>query len=106
MNKNKILLNMHYDMIIFSNQLNLSVSVLSILNSFKHLSEFMSNSISFAHAFKILKHSTSIVQEKAFSINNIITASFQILIDQLKKNHTEIFIMSVKNIDRKIVYNI
>jgi len=76
MNKNEILLNMHHDTIIFSNQLNSSVSVLLILNSFKHLNEFMSTSIFFAHAFKILKHSTLIIQEKAFSINNINTASF------------------------------
>jgi hypothetical protein len=105
MNKNKILLNICHDMIIFSNQLNSSVSILLILNSFKHSSELISTLISFTYVFKILKHSALIIQKKAFSINNINVTSFQILIDQLKKNHTEIFIMSVEDIDREIVYN-
>jgi hypothetical protein len=106
MNKNEILLDMHYDTIVFSNQLDLSVSVLLISNSFKHSSELMSISTSFTHAFKILKCSTSIIQKKAFSINNINAAFFQTLINQLKKNHTEVFIMFIENIDREIVYNI
>jgi len=54
---------------------------------------------------KFLKRSTSIIQKKAFSINNINVASFQILINQLKKNHTEVIAMFIENIDRKIVYN-
>jgi len=83
MNKNKILLNMHHDTIVFSNQLNSSVSILLISNSFKHLSKLMSTSTSFAHfkVSKILRRSASIVQEKEFSICNINAASFQILID-------------------------
>jgi len=71
MNKNEILLDMHHDTIIFSNQLDSSVSVLSISNSFKHLNEFMSTLNFFAHVFKIFKHSTSIIQKKVFSISNI-----------------------------------
>jgi hypothetical protein len=81
MNKNELLLDMHHDMIVFSNQLDSSVSVLLISNSFKHSSELMLISISFAHALKILKRSISIIQEKAFSINNIDAAFFQTLID-------------------------
>jgi len=105
MNKNEILLDMHHDMIIFSNQLDSSVLVLLISNSFKHSSKLMSTFISFTHALKILKHSTLIIQKKAFSINNINAASFQILINQLKKNYTEVFAIFIKNIDREIVYN-
>jgi hypothetical protein len=106
MNKNEILLNMHHDMIVFSNQLDSSVSVLSISNSFKHSSELMSTLIFFTHALKILKRSTLIIQEKVFLINNINAAFFQTLIDWLKKNHTEVFAMFIENIDREIVYNI
>jgi len=74
---------MYHDMIIFSNQLNSSVLVLLILNSFKHSSKFMLTSTSFTHlkAFKILKHFTSIIQKKAFSINNINATFFQTLIN-------------------------
>jgi len=59
MNKNKILLNMYYDTIIFSNQLDLSVSILSISNLFKYSNKFMLTSISFINVFKILKCSAS-----------------------------------------------
>jgi len=38
MNKNKILLNMRHDTIIFSDQLNISVSVFSISSNTKHSS--------------------------------------------------------------------
>jgi hypothetical protein len=96
---------MHHDMIVFSNQLDSSVSILLISNLFKHSSEFRSISIFFTYAFKILKHSTSIIQEKIFSISNIDAASFQTLIDQLKKNYTIVFVMFIEDIDRKIVYN-
>jgi len=83
MNKNEILLNMHHDTIVFFNQLISSVSVLLILNSFKHSSKLMSASISFTHfkIFKIFKCLTLIIQKKAFSINNINAASFQTLIN-------------------------
>jgi len=81
MNKNEILLNMHHDTIVFSNQLDSSVSILSILNSFKHSSELRLTSTSFAHTLKILKHSTSTSQKDVCFILNIDAASFQILID-------------------------
>jgi len=105
MNKNEILLNMHHDTIIFSNQLDSSVSILLISNSLKHSNEFRLTSTSFAHTFKILKHSTSTSQKDICFILNINAVSFQILINQFKKNHTKIFIMSVEDIDREIVYN-
>ncbi len=38
MNKNKILLNMKHDTIVFSDQLNISISVFSISSKMKHLS--------------------------------------------------------------------
>jgi len=36
MNKNEILLNMKHDTIIFSDQLNISISIFSILSNMKH----------------------------------------------------------------------
>jgi len=38
MNKNEILLNMRHDAIIFSDQLNISISIFSISSNTKHLS--------------------------------------------------------------------
>jgi len=38
MNKNEILLNMQNDVVVFSNQLNTSISIFSILLNSKHLS--------------------------------------------------------------------
>ncbi len=38
MNKNEILLNMHHDTIIFSDQLDTSISIFSVLSIMKHLS--------------------------------------------------------------------
>jgi len=78
MNKNEILLNMHHDTIIFSNQLNSSVSVLLISNSFKHLSESESTSTFFAHIniSKILKCSASTSQKEVYFILNINAVSF------------------------------
>jgi hypothetical protein len=106
MNKNEILLNIHHDTIVFSNQLDSFISILSISSNAKHLSWLRQISIFFVYALKILKHSALIIQKKAFLINNINAAFFQTLIDQSKKNHTEVFIMFIKNIDKEIIYNI
>jgi hypothetical protein len=81
MNKNKILLNMYHDMIVFSNQLDSSVLILLILNLFKHSNELRLTSTSFTHTFKILKRSTSTSQKNVYFILNINAASFQTLID-------------------------
>jgi len=108
MNKNEILLNMWHDIIVFSDQLNISISVFSISLNAQHLSWLWSTSISSAaHSkiFKMLKHSVLFIQKKLFSIQNIDIAFFQALVKRKKKNQTEIFAMFIKNIDRKIVYN-
>jgi len=57
------------------------------------------------NAFKILKHSTSIIQKESFFIENIDVASFQVLINRLKKNRTKIFAMFVEDINIEIIYN-
>ena len=76
MNKNKILLNMKYDTIVFSDQLDTSILIFSVSLNTKHSSWSRSTLISSATAFKILKHSASIVHEELFSIQNIETALF------------------------------
>jgi len=109
MNKNEILLNMRHDTIIFSDQLDISISIFLISSNTKHSSWSRSTSISSAaHSkiFKMLKHSVSFIQKKSFSNQNIDIVSFQALVKRKKKNQTEIFAMFVENIDRKIVYNI
>ncbi len=108
MNKNEILLNMRHDTIIFSDQLNISISVFLISSNTKHSSWSWSTSISSAaHSkiFKMLKHSVSFIQKESFLIQNIDVISFQALIKRKKKNQTEIFAMFIEDIDRKIVYN-
>ncbi len=107
-NKNEILLNMQHDAIMFSDQLNTSISIFSILLNTKHLSWSWSTLISsaaYSNVFKILKHSVLIVQKESFLIQNIDVISFQALIKWLKKNHTKLFAMFIKNINREIVYN-
>ncbi len=108
MNKNEILLNMHHDTIIFSDQLNTSISIFSVSSNKKHLSWSRSTLISLAaHSkiFKMLKHSVSFIQKEFFSIWNIDVIFFQALINRKKKNHTKIFAMFIEDIDREIVYN-
>ena len=107
-NKNEILLNIRHDTIIFSDQLNISISIFSISLNTKHSSWLQLTSIfSAAHnnASKILKHSVSIIQKESFSIQNINVVSFQALVKRKKKNQTEIFAISIEDIIRKIIYN-
>jgi len=108
MNKNEILLNMRHNTIVFSDQLNISISIFSISSNTKHSSWSRSTLISSAaHSkiFKMLKHSVSFIQKKLFSIQNIDVVSFQALIKRKKKNQTEVFAMFIEDINRKIVYN-
>jgi len=108
MNKNEILLNMKHDTIIFSDQLNISISIFSISSNTKHLSWLQSTLISSAaHSkiFKMLKHSVSFIQKESFLIQNINVTFFQALVKWKKKDQTEIFAMFIKDIDRKITYN-
>ncbi len=108
MNKNKILLNMRHDTIVYSDQLNISISIFSILSNIKHSSWSRSTFISSAthsNASKIFKRSVSIIQKESFSIQNIDIVSFQALVKRKKKNQIKIFAMFVEDIDRKIIYN-
>ncbi len=108
MNKNEILLNMKHDTIIFSDLLNISISIFSISLNMKHSSWLRSTSTSSAaHSkiFKMLKHLVSFIQKESFLIQNIDIISFQAFIKRKKKNQTEIFAMFIEDIDRKIVYN-
>ncbi len=107
-NKNEILLNMRHDTIVFSDKLNISISVFLISSNTKHSSWLQSTSISSAaHSkiFKMLKCSVSFIQKESFSIQNIDVIFFQALVKRKKKDQTEIFAMFIKDIDRKIVYN-
>jgi len=64
MNKNEILLNMRHDTIVFSDQLNISISIFSISSNTKHSSwsrSTLTSSTTHSNASKILKHSVSII---------------------------------------------
>jgi len=54
----------------------------------------------------VLQRSASTASKKNFFMFSVRTASFHALIKRSKKNRIEIFTMSIKDIDRKIVYNI
>ncbi len=108
MNKNEILLNMRHNTVVFSDQLNISISIFSISSNMKHFSWSRSTLTSLAaHSkiFKMLKHSVSFIQKESFLIWNIDIIFFQTLIRRKQKNHTEIFAMFIKDIDGKIIYN-
>ncbi len=109
MNKNEILLNMQNDVIVFLNQLNTSISIFSILLNSKHSNWLQSTSLSFIIQTKIfimLKQSVStMTKKKSFSIQSINAASFKTLLNQSKKNQTEVFALFMTDIDREITYN-
>ncbi len=109
MNKNEILLNMQNDVIVFSNQLNTSISIFSISLNSKHSSWSRSTLFSFiiqTKTFIMLKQSASTMTKKeSFSIRSIDAASFKTLLNQLKKNQTEVFALFMTDIDREITYN-
>ncbi len=108
-NKNEILLNMWNNVIVFPNQLNTSISIFSILLNSKHSSWSQSTSLSFIIQTKIsimLKRSVSTTTKKeSFSIRSIDAASFKTLLNQSKKNQTEVFVLFMTDIDREIAYN-
>ncbi len=54
----------------------------------------------------MLQRLTSTASKKNFFMFNVRTASFHALIKRSKKNCIKIFAISIKDIDRKIVYNI
>ncbi len=88
MNKNGILLNMWNDVIVFSNQLNTSILIFSILLNSKHLSWSRSTSSSSTTQTKtsmMLKRLVSITaQKESFSIRSIDAASFKTLLNRSK----------------------
>jgi len=109
MNKNEILLNMQNDVIVFSNQLNTSILIFSILFNSKHSNWSWSTSFSSIIQTKIsimLKRSVSTMTKKeSFSIRSINAASFKTLLNRSKKNQTEVFVLFMTDIDREIAYN-
>jgi len=105
MNKNEILLDMRNDVIIFSNQLKAFISVFSMSVRASHSKWSWSSNSSISSAFKVLQRLTSTASKKNFFMFSVRTASFHALIKWSKKNCIEIFTMSIKDIDREIVYN-
>jgi len=109
MNKNEILLNMWNDVIVFSNQLNTSISIFLILLNSKHSSwsrSTSSSSITQTKTSMMLKRLVSITaQKESFSIRSINAASIKTLLNHSKKNQTEVFALFMTDINRKIAYN-
>ncbi len=109
MNKNEILLNMQNDVIVFSNQLNTSISIFSISLNSKHSSWSRStllSSITQTKIFTMLKRLVSITaQKESFSIQSINIASFKTLLNHSKKNKIKVFALFMMNINREIAYN-
>jgi len=109
MNKNEILLNMQNNIIVFSNQLNTSISIFSISLNLKHSSWLQStsfSSITQTKIFKMLKWFISITaQKESFSIQSINITSFKTLLNYSKKNKIKVFALFMMNINRKIAYN-
>jgi len=105
MNKNEILLDMQNDIIVFSNQLKALISVFLISVRASHSKWSWSSNSSISSVFKVLQRSAFTASKKNFFMFSVKAESFYALIKWSKKNCIEIFIMSIENIDRKIVYN-
>ncbi len=109
MNKNEILLNMQNDVIVFSNQLNTSISVFLISLNSKHSSWSRltsSFSITQTKISMMLKWLVSITaQKESFSIQSINVTSFKTLLNCSKKNKIKVFALFMMNINREIAYN-
>ncbi len=105
MNKNEILLNMQNDVIIFSNQLKAFISVFSMSVKASHSKWSWSLNSSISSAFKVLQWSASTALKKNFFMFSVRTASFHALIKWSKKNCIEIFVMSIEDINKEIIYN-
>jgi len=105
MNKNEILLNMQNDVIVFSNQLNTSISIFSISLNSKHSSWSQSTSSSSITQTKISMMFKRLIRKESFSIRSIDAASFKTLLNHSKKNKIEVFALFMMNINREIAYN-
>ncbi len=105
MNKNEILLNMQNDVIVFSNQLNTSISIFSISLNSKHSSWSRSSSLSSIIQTKIFMMLKRLIQKESFSIQSINAASFKTLLNHSKKDKIKIFALFMMNINKEITYN-
>ena len=105
MNKNEILLDMQNNVIVFSNQLEAFISVFSMSVRASHLKWSWSSNSSISSVLKVLQWLTSTASKKNFSMFSMKAAFFHALIKWSKKNRIEIFVMSIEDIDREIVYN-
>ncbi len=105
MNKNEILLNIQNNVIIFLNQLKVFISVFLISVRASYLKWSWSLNFSINSTFKMLQQSAFTASKKNFFMFSMKIASFYALIKWSKKNCIKIFIIFIKNIDRKIVYN-
>ncbi len=105
MNKNEILLDMRNDVIVFPNQLEALISVFSMSVRASHSKWSWSLNSSISSALKVLQRSASTASKKNFSMFSVRAAPFHALVKRSKKNRIEVFAMSIKDIDRKIVYN-
>ncbi len=105
MNKNEILLNMWNDVIVFSDQLNTSISIFSISFNSKHSSWSWSTSSSSITQTKISMMFKRLVRKESFLIQSINAASFKTLLNCSKKNKIKVFALFMMNINRKIAYN-
>ncbi len=56
-------------------------------------------------AFKILQRSILILRKEVCLIYSISAATFQTLVNRLKKNHIKIFTMLVEDINKELIYN-
>jgi len=77
--------------------------LMSVRASYSKWSRSSNSSIS--SAFKVLQRLASTASKKNFSMFSVKTASFHALIKWSKKNRIEIFAMSIKDIDKEIIYN-
>jgi len=105
MNKNEILLNMRNDVIVFSNQLNTSISVFSISLNSKHSSWSQSSSLSSIIQTKISMMLKRLVRKESFLIQSINAALFKTLLNHSKKNKIKVFALFMMNINKEIAYN-
>ncbi len=105
MNKNEILLNMWNDIIVFSNQLNTSISIFSISLNSKHSNWSRSTSSSSITQTKIFIMLKWLVRKESFLIQSINAASFKTLLNHSKRDKIKIFALFIMNINRKIAYN-
>ena len=91
MNKNEILLNMQNNVIVFSNQLNTSISIFSISLNSKHSSWLQLSSFSSIIQTKIFMMLKWFIWKESFSIQSINAALFKTVMSLHKVNHMSVF---------------